>query len=98
MILIFDHEKFGGDHINTTSTSKFLHCMNECNLINLGANGPKFTWLHGVIREWLDMELWKTQEYRGLNFVSLFLKETSFILHKILFFYQNIQLTLIKQV
>ncbi|GLT60394.1 hypothetical protein SLA2020_331610 [Shorea laevis] len=51
-------EKFGGSPIPLYRMRAYIDCMNSCNVIDLGFNGPKFTWVNmrndGIIRERLD--------------------------------------------
>ncbi|GLT74509.1 hypothetical protein SLA2020_463010, partial [Shorea laevis] len=51
-------EKFGGSPVPFYRMRAYIECMNSCNLIDLGFNGPKFTWVNmrndGIIRERLD--------------------------------------------
>lgn len=42
--VICQSEKWGGDPINSHRTNHFNHTINICNLLDLGFNGPKFTW------------------------------------------------------
>lgn len=39
-----NYEKWGGNTINSNCTSKYIACMNVCNMMDLGFVGPKFTW------------------------------------------------------
>lgn len=37
-------EKLGGNKISLTRSNLFASTMDECNLLDIGFNGPKFTW------------------------------------------------------
>ncbi|XP_019246277.1 PREDICTED: uncharacterized protein LOC109225925 [Nicotiana attenuata] len=37
-------DKFGGNPINPSRSNLFWDCLNECNLLDLGYKGNKFTW------------------------------------------------------
>nr|XP_016433117.1 PREDICTED: uncharacterized protein LOC107759646 [Nicotiana tabacum] len=37
-------DKFGGNPINLSRNNLFWNCINECNLIDLGYKGSKYTW------------------------------------------------------
>ncbi|GLT65819.1 hypothetical protein SLA2020_382260 [Shorea laevis] len=39
-------EKFGGAPVNQTRIKAYLECMNECNLMDLGYSGGRFTWVN----------------------------------------------------
>ena len=37
-------DKFGGNHVNLNRALEFKDCLDECNMLDLGFAGPKFTW------------------------------------------------------
>ena len=37
-------DKFGGNQVNLNRTLEFKGCLDECNMIDLGFAGPKYTW------------------------------------------------------
>ena len=47
-------EKWGGGLPNYTAMKQFKYCLNECNLIDLGFKGPKYTWKRGRVKERID--------------------------------------------
>ncbi|XP_075650139.1 uncharacterized protein LOC142620669 [Castanea sativa] len=52
-------DKCGGNPINMRRAQIFKECLDECNLINLGFQGSKYTWVNKqeighFIQEWLD--------------------------------------------
>lgn len=52
--VLFAHEKEGGAPFNYNQSIPFSSCINSCNLLDLGFNGPPFTWSRGQLRERLD--------------------------------------------
>lgn len=54
---LFDWEKQGGGHINTSASLAFSSCIDECHLMDLAFNGQPFTYQHGELRERLDRVL-----------------------------------------
>ena len=57
--VIFEGEKSGGNSICQRRVKAILDCMNECQMMDLGFSGPKFTWtnkreLGGLIQCRLD--------------------------------------------
>ena len=42
--MILDDEKMGGLPVNRNHISAFRNCMDKCGLIDLGFEGPYFTW------------------------------------------------------
>ncbi|GLT87033.1 hypothetical protein SLE2022_051370 [Rubroshorea leprosula] len=70
-------EKFGGNEISQTHVRAYLDCMNNCNMVDLGFIGNRFTWVNmcfpnQLIRERLD-RAWANPDWK-LNFpeASLF--------------------------
>ena len=61
--MISDDEKLGGLPLNRTWISLFRACMDNCGLMDLGFQGPRFTWTnkssnwHHNIKEQLDRGL-----------------------------------------
>lgn len=51
---LFEEEKQGGGRPNRRSISQFADCVETCGLLDLGFNGPKFTWSNGRVHERLD--------------------------------------------
>lgn len=47
----------GGGPVIRRSCLKFEHCINDCQLIDLGYHGPDFTWRRGDLRERYDLVL-----------------------------------------
>lgn len=41
---IYSSEKWGGAPANTVAMRRFLDCVNDCALLDLGFSGPPFTW------------------------------------------------------
>ena len=37
-------DKFGGNQVNLNRTLEFKECLDECNMLDLGFAGPKYTW------------------------------------------------------
>ena len=37
-------DKFGGNHVDLNRALDFKDCLDECNMLDLGFAGPKFTW------------------------------------------------------
>lgn len=62
---MFSNEKIGGAPANQASCSAFFECINECHLLDLGFDGPLFTWKHGQLLERLDRVLCNTS-WQGL--------------------------------
>ncbi|GKV14797.1 hypothetical protein SLEP1_g25615 [Rubroshorea leprosula] len=63
-------EKFGGNRICQARVRAYLECMNNCNMIDLGFVGNRFTWVnmrfsHHLIRERLD-RAWANPEWKLL--------------------------------
>ncbi|GKV21679.1 hypothetical protein SLEP1_g31635 [Rubroshorea leprosula] len=63
-------EKFGGNRICQARFRAYLECMNNCNMIDLGFVGNRFTWInmrfsHQLIRERLD-RAWENPEWKLL--------------------------------
>ncbi|WJX67493.1 hypothetical protein P8452_51955 [Trifolium repens] len=50
-------DKQGGGEINFNSMWKFQDCVQQCNLLDLGFHGPRFTWEGRGIKERLDRAL-----------------------------------------
>ena len=52
------HEKFSFTPANTRRINAFHNCLDACNLLDLGFNGPRFTWTNkrdrGLVMERLD--------------------------------------------
>ena len=52
-------DKFGGRTIGVSSSLLFKECLDNCNMIDIGFSGPRFTWthkreVHALIQERLD--------------------------------------------
>ncbi|OMO73242.1 reverse transcriptase [Corchorus capsularis] len=63
-----EHEKFGGNGLNSRRVQAYSDCVNYCNLVDLGFVGPQFTWTSvrncGIyIMERLD-RVWANTEWR----------------------------------
>ncbi|GKU94254.1 hypothetical protein SLEP1_g7776 [Rubroshorea leprosula] len=61
-------EKFGGNPVPSHRIRAYTDCMSFCNLMDLGFNGPKFTWVNKrsanqLIRERLD-RAWGNPSWR----------------------------------
>ena len=37
-------DKFGGNQVNLNRALEFKKCLDDCNMIDLGFTGPKYTW------------------------------------------------------
>lgn len=59
--VLYDHEKVGGGSVICSSCQTFNHCIDVCQLVDLGYNGPTFTWKKGDLRERLDRALANTR-------------------------------------
>ncbi|XP_075099007.1 uncharacterized protein LOC142175900 [Nicotiana tabacum] len=46
-----EEEKFGGLPVSLNEVNDFRHCINTCNLTNLGFKGSIFTWWNGRVEE-----------------------------------------------
>ena len=61
--MVSEYEKMGGLPLNRTRIAAFKNCMDKCGLIDLGFQGPRFTWTtksptwNGPIQERLDRGL-----------------------------------------
>ena len=42
--VLCDDDKFGGNHVNLNRALEFKDYLDECNMVDLGFAGPKFTW------------------------------------------------------
>lgn len=42
---LLSNEKFGGHPVNTRRALRFQECLDACNMIDMGFNGAKYTWL-----------------------------------------------------
>ncbi|KAF7815008.1 RNA-directed DNA polymerase [Senna tora] len=51
---LFAHEKQGGGAPNASCMDRFSRCISNCNLVDLGFKGPKFTWKRNNIMERID--------------------------------------------
>ena len=47
-------DKWGGGPPNWTAMNQFKECIQECNLIDIGFKGPKYTWERGKVKERID--------------------------------------------
>lgn len=56
-IVLFDNEKVGGAPANQASCETFSDCINACQLLDIGFEGPMFTWKHGQLLERLGRVL-----------------------------------------
>lgn len=50
------HEKFGGRPVSRTRIKRYLDCMMDCNLMDLGFVGSKFIWFRNRVTDGLMME------------------------------------------
>ncbi|CAL1383991.1 unnamed protein product [Linum trigynum] len=50
-------ERKGGAKFNPQRTANFNACIRDCGLIDVGINGPKFTWSNGKLSQRLDRAL-----------------------------------------
>ena len=61
--MISEDEKMGGLPLNRNRISAFRNCMDKCGLMDLGFQGPRFTWTNKSsvwkynIKERLDRQL-----------------------------------------
>ena len=44
--VLSSEEKFGGNQINLNKALEFKECLENCNFLDLGFAGPKFTWIN----------------------------------------------------
>nr|XP_023903392.1 uncharacterized protein LOC112015243 [Quercus suber] len=42
--VLCEEDKFGGNHVNLNRALEFKDCLDECNMLDLGFAGPKYTW------------------------------------------------------
>lgn len=42
--VLSSEEKYGGNSINLNRALEFKECLDNCNFLDLGFAGPKFTW------------------------------------------------------
>ncbi|GLT58776.1 hypothetical protein SLA2020_316440 [Shorea laevis] len=66
--IIVQTEKFGGNPVPSYRIQAYTDCMSFCNLMDMGFNGPKFTWVNKrsenqLIRERLD-RAWGNPSWR----------------------------------
>ncbi|CAN1315863.1 hypothetical protein LINPERPRIM_LOCUS29860 [Linum perenne] len=47
-------DRQGGAEFNASRCRAFNNCLDDCDLIDLGFSGPKFTWFHGQKKRRLD--------------------------------------------
>ncbi|GLU06570.1 hypothetical protein SLE2022_235940 [Rubroshorea leprosula] len=71
--MVDQSEKFGGNEISQTRVRAYLDCMNNCNMVDLGFIGNRFTWVNmrfsnQLIRERLD-RAWANPDWK-LNFLK----------------------------
>jgi exonuclease III len=56
--ILSNHEKFSATPANQKRIQAFRNCLDKCNLLDLGFNGPRFTWMNkrpnGLVMERLD--------------------------------------------
>ena len=57
--ILSSEDKYGGNHINLNRALEFKACLDNCNFLDLGFSGPKFTWtnkrpISSLILERLD--------------------------------------------
>jgi hypothetical protein len=57
--VLCSEDKFGGLPVNLRRSQLFSNCLDTCGMINLGFNGPRFTWSNlkefsSFIQECLD--------------------------------------------
>lgn len=50
-VILNAEEKLGGPPLSNTEASDFVHCINNCALIELATAGSKYTWWNGRIDE-----------------------------------------------
>lgn len=65
------HEKEGGVEFNRRAGQKFGDCIFNCGLVDLGYNGPLFTWKSGAPRRRLDMALGNARWQEAFPFSSV---------------------------
>ena len=66
--VLSEEEKAGGNPICQRRVRAILDCMNECQMLDLGFSGPKFTWtnkkdLGGLIQCRLD-RVWANPDWK----------------------------------
>ena len=54
-----DEDKFGGRPVSINRSLLFKECLDKCNMVDMGFNGPKFTWtkrreINSLIQERID--------------------------------------------
>ncbi|KAL0013396.1 hypothetical protein SO802_000465 [Lithocarpus litseifolius] len=54
-----DEDKFGGRPVSINRSLLFKDCLDKCNMVDMGFNGPKFTWtnrreINNLIQERID--------------------------------------------
>ncbi|CAN1846263.1 Transposon TX1 uncharacterized 149 kDa protein [Linum perenne] len=47
-------DRLGGAYFNASRCRAFNNCLDDCELLDLGFSGPKFTWFHGQKKRRLD--------------------------------------------
>ena len=60
--ILSSEDKFGGNQINLNKALEFKECIDNCNFLDLGFAGPKYTWTNkrpitSLILEMLDRSL-----------------------------------------
>ncbi|XP_019238339.1 PREDICTED: uncharacterized protein LOC109218432 [Nicotiana attenuata] len=50
-VILDEEEKFGGLPVSINEVDNFRHCMNTCNLTNMGFKGSIYTWWNGRAEE-----------------------------------------------
>ena len=45
-VVLCGEDKFGGNQVNLNRALEFKGCLDECNMIDLGFAGPKYTWMN----------------------------------------------------
>lgn len=59
-VVLHEKEKSGGAPFNFHHSAPFVHCIDMCQLVDLGFKGPCFTWKRGNLCERLDRVLSNT--------------------------------------
>ena len=60
-VILDESERYGGHRRTSPICGAFGQCVQNCELKDLGFQGPSYTWKHGQVRERLDRALCNNQ-------------------------------------